>query len=217
MIFTRIRLAFLGERDMRSFRYRTVNSPPAASEPIGPSAPCIAAGDQVPWFEMEIHPCEPGLRGWLRKRFPWLSDVDDLVQESYLRLFRARKRGAVQHARSYLYTTASNAAVDLVRRRRSDPIEDRPGIEAADILEDGPLLVESVCHAEEIELLAQAVHGLPQKRRAVLMLCKLGGHSHREIADMLGISENTVSTHLTLAMRQCREFLEVRGVKGSGR
>lgn len=171
--------------------------------------------DSVQWFEAEVRPCEPGLRGWLRKRFPWITDIDDLVQETYLRIFRAKARGKVDHARSYLYATANHAAVDLVRRKqRTLEVEISPL--AADVMEEGPLLAEAVCHAEEIELLAEAVRELPQKRRVVLMLCKLQGLSHREIADKLEISENTVSAHLTLAMRQCREYLEDRGVQGGG-
>ena len=190
--------------------------PPDISDSAAPPPPGLLPLDSVRWFETEVQPCEPGLRGWLRKRFPWITDIDDLVQESYLRIFRAKVHGKVDHARSYLYATASNAAVDLVRKRQREPEEELHALELSHILEEGPLLAESVCHAEEMELLAEAVRELPQKRRAVLILCKLQGLSHREIADKLEISENTVSAHLTLAMRQCREYLEERGVYGGG-
>ena len=53
------------------------------------------------WFTQEVQPHEPALRACLRQHFPSLSDIDDLVQESYARLIRARLAGTVAEARSY--------------------------------------------------------------------------------------------------------------------
>ena len=45
------------------------------------------------WYDEEFRPHAPALRAWLRAQFPSLLDPDDLVQESYLRLLRARNSG----------------------------------------------------------------------------------------------------------------------------
>ena len=39
------------------------------------------------WFATHVQPHEPVLRAWLRSRFRTEDDLDDLVQESYLRFF----------------------------------------------------------------------------------------------------------------------------------
>ena len=75
------------------------------------------------WFAEEIQPHEFKLRNWLRHRFPWLTDVDDLVQESYARLVRAKSEGRIAHPKSYLFTTARNAALDQARRNEIVAIE----------------------------------------------------------------------------------------------
>ncbi len=80
------------------------------------SPPTVAAdqkSDQARWFAEEVQPHESLLRSWLRGLFPSLSDVDDLVQESYARLIRARSAGKVDYAKAYLFTTARNVAHDI--------------------------------------------------------------------------------------------------------
>jgi RNA polymerase sigma-70 factor (ECF subfamily) len=165
------------------------------------------------WFAEEVQPHESSLRHWLRGRFPALRDVDDLVQESYARLLRARRRGQVAHARSYLFATARNAACDLARRERVAAIEGVADIETLSVYEDRPDVAESLSHEQEIEILAEAIQALPKRCRLVLKLRKLRGLSHREIARRLGISEHTVNAQLARGLAQCRAFLRERGVE----
>ena len=58
------------------------------------------------------------LRSWMRSLFPTLPDMDDLVQESYLRLLRAKEAGRVRYAKAFLFTTARHIALDFFRRRQ---------------------------------------------------------------------------------------------------
>ncbi len=70
------------------------------------------------WFAEEVQPHEADLRAYLQRSFPGLSDIDDLIQETYARLFRAKTAGKVSAARPYLFVTARHAACDFFRRRR---------------------------------------------------------------------------------------------------
>ena len=51
------------------------------------------------------------IRQYLRDRFPALHDVDDLVQEAYARVLRARAAGRVIHPKAYLFATALSSSV----------------------------------------------------------------------------------------------------------
>src|SRR5688500_8667342 len=51
--------------------------------------------DRARWFSEHIQPHEPMLRAWLRGRFEAACDVDDLVQEAYVRVWRAYEHGSV--------------------------------------------------------------------------------------------------------------------------
>ena len=90
------------------------------------------------WFVEEVQPHEPMLRAWLRARFPSLTDTDDLVQESYARLIRARERGQVTNAKSYLFKTALNAALDILRRKKVVSFERVGEVATLSVLEERP-------------------------------------------------------------------------------
>lgn len=164
------------------------------------------------WFAEEVQPHEPVLRSYLRRKFPALQDVDDVVQESFLRVLRARIDGNLRSARGFLFTAARNAALDVFRRRRPEfhgtIVEDAP----LRVLEDRPGVAETVIHDQELSLLAEAIEALPLRCRQVLKLRKIYGLSHREIARQLGISERTVNVQVGLGVRRCADFLRNQGV-----
>lgn len=164
------------------------------------------------WFAAEVQPHEPSLRAWLRGKFPFLPDLDDVVQESYLRLIRAREAGKVGYAKAYLFTTARNFALDLFRRREVVTIEGVADIGALPVLEERPHVADAVARQQELDLLAEAVRELPDRCRQVMTLRLLYGFSHKEIAAELRISEHTVKAQLAKGMRRCGEFLAARGV-----
>ncbi len=164
------------------------------------------------WFAQEVHPHEPSLRAYLRGLFPGLRDVDDLIQESYARLIRAKQAGRVTYAKAFLFATARNAALDLFRRRKIVSIDSVGDLSALSVIEEGPSAADTVNKQQELELLAQAVRTLPDRCRQVLTLRLLYGLSHKEIAADLRISEHTVKAQLAKGMRRCVAFFQERGL-----
>jgi len=168
------------------------------------------------WFTEEVQPHEPELRAFLSRRFPTVRDIDDLVQESYARLMRAKHAGSIMDPRAYLFTTARNAALDLFRRRPIVSIDDLEESGRLSVVDDSPNAAESASSAQEIELLIEAIQSLPKRCREVLTLRKLHGLSYRDVATRLGITENTVNAQLAIGVVRCRQYLAARGVKGGG-
>lgn len=164
------------------------------------------------WFAEEVQPHESSLRLWLRRKFPSLPDVDDLVQDSYARLIRARETGRISYVKAFLFTTARNAALDIFRRRQVVSIESVADMSELSVIEDRPDAAESANKQEELDLLAAAVRTLPDRCRQVLTLRLLYGLSHRQIAADLGISEHTVKAQLAKGMRRCSEYFAERGL-----
>jgi len=144
--------------------------------------------------------------------FPSLSDVDDLVQECYARLIRAKRFGPIAYARAFLFATARNAALDVFRRRRVVSIEPMPDLSELDIVADVPDAAEAACKQQELDLLAEAVRRLPERCRQVMTLRLLYSLSQKEIAERLSISEHTVKAQLAKGVRRCAEFFEEHGL-----
>jgi RNA polymerase sigma factor (sigma-70 family) len=157
-----------------------------------PNTVSTQKSDQTLWFDQEVQPHESMLRAWLRARFPALTDVDDLVQESYARILRAREQGAAFEAKSYLFATARNAALDLVRRNKVVTIERVENMEHLSVLEESPGVGDTLSRNEELALLGEAIQSLPDACRHILVLQKIHGLSYQGIAARLGISERTV-------------------------
>ena len=168
--------------------------------------------DQARWFAEEVQPHERELRAFLRRHFPTVQDIDDLVQEAYVRLLRARHTGTIAEPRAYLFTTARNIAFDLFRRQRPISMEALAETQRLSVVEDKADAAEAASHTQEIELLIEAIHALPVRCREVITLRKLHGLSYRDIATRLGISENTVNAQLAIGLVRCRQYLAARGV-----
>lgn len=164
------------------------------------------------WFAEEVQPHESSLRAYLRGKFPSLPDIDDLVQESYARLIRAKAAGRVNYAKAFLFTTARNAALDIFRRGKVVSFETVGDLTQLSVLEEGPTVADVINKQEELELLAEAVRALPDRCRQVLTLRLLYGLSHKEIASQLRISEHTVKAQLAKGMRRCAAYFEARGM-----
>mgnify|MGYP001627551503 CR=1 FL=1 len=155
------------------------------------------------------------LRAWLRLRFTRLADIDDLVQETYLRLFRARSAGKISHPKTYLFATARNAALDRLRREKVVAFEALPDV-AESTPAEIPAATDVAVQDEELALVAEAIRSLPERCREVLVLRKHHGLSHDEIAQRLGIAKNTVNAQITLGMMRVRQFLADRGLRPGG-
>jgi RNA polymerase sigma factor (sigma-70 family) len=164
------------------------------------------------WFTEEVLPHEAALRGWLRARYPMLHDIDDLVQESYGRVLRARAAAPIDSVKAFLFATARNLAFDHFRRHQIVGIDSLAEIEELSVLEDVPGVSETVGKQQELELLTQAIQSLPARCRQVLTLRKIYGLSQKQIAAELGISEHTVEAQVGNGVRRCAEFLARYGL-----
>ena len=111
----------------------------------------MSSAEQARWFSEHVHPHESALRAYLSKRFPSLPDHDDLVQETYARLLRVDDPGRLAHPKAFLFTTARNAAIDLFRRRGSQPVESMEEVIELPLLEPPADVVETMERRQRID------------------------------------------------------------------
>lgn len=179
-----------------------------SESPLKPAVPA----EQVSWFLSEVHPHEPSLRAYLQSRYPSTRDVDDVVQESYLRIWKAAASRPIASAKCFLFKVAQHIVIDWGRRRQISPEKSVTDLGALRVLEDGPGVAESACTHEEIALLADAIDSLPGRCREILILRKLRGVPQKAIAAQLGLSEQTVQVQVCRGAKRIAEYLRRRGV-----
>lgn len=164
------------------------------------------------WFEENLSPHEPMLRAWLGSRYPRGVEIDDVIQEAYLRVFAAKEKGHLRSAKAFLFAVARNLALDRIRHAKVAQNEVLVENDLLHVLDGEMGIPETVERNQELELLTQAIQSLPVRCRQIFTLKKVYGMSQKDIARKLGVSENTVSTQLTIGLHKCRQFFKLRSL-----
>ena len=140
-------------------------------------------------------------------------EVEDIVQETYVRVCQVENIDAIREPRSFLFRTAQNLALDHVKRSETrltsgaDDIDEYalPGPSA---LDDATL--GQVASDEEFALFCEAVRHLPKQCRRAFVLKKVYGYSLKEIAEIMGVGLPTVETHIVNGTKKCVHYLRER-------
>ena len=129
----------------------------------------------------------------------YLGDFDeskDVVQDCFSSLIKNNPE--VSNPKTYLYNSVRNRCIDLLRLKKKEriaPMDDLSYISD-----------EEAQWRSEIEIqLWEAVDSLPPKRRKLLLLNKRDGLKYSEIAQLMGLSENTVRNQIFRAIDSLRK------------
>lgn len=144
--------------------------------------------------------------GWLGKILSFrlrstAIEVDDIVQETYVRVSRYPADEASRHPKALLLRIAVNLARDHMRRnvvRGGLALADEPGLEAISVPSDQHQLLQ----------LKRVVLDLPPIYRDVFVLSRFTGLTYEEIASHIGISVKTVEWRMSKALAMCMAQLQ---------
>jgi RNA polymerase sigma-70 factor, ECF subfamily len=138
------------------------------------------------------------------------ADVEDLCQEVFVRVLRARDRYQPSHAFStWMYRIALNVVRDSRRRQQH-----RPSVVAMsqDVPSSAPPAAETMARDETADTVARALAELPDSLREVLVLKHFGRMSASEIAVATNLPLGTVKSRLQAALKKLRGELRRRGL-----
>ena len=123
--------------------------------------------------------------------------AEDVVQESFAALWEKLQEGvAISNRKAYLYMMVRNRCLDQLRRK-GIPTESLKPYDTYGISEDDDAQERSQTEAR----LWTAIDSLPEKCRQIFLMSKRDGLKYMEIADELGISENTVRNQISKALK----------------
>jgi RNA polymerase sigma-70 factor (ECF subfamily) len=172
----------------------------------------IPSSDRAAWLARNVLPHEPALRAWLRHRRVDGLEIDDIVQETYAAL---ASLGAVDHIespRAYAFQAAQSVIVRHLRRSRVVRI-DALGPETLEAPTDAPSPEQQTSARQDLRRVAALIAALPAKRREAFTLRKVDGLSQRQVAQRMGISENTVEKHIGHALRALMDAMKDGGTR----
>ena len=160
----------------------------------------VSASGLRDWFVREVLPLEAALMQFLRRSSHSRAEADDLRQEVYVRVCEAARHEIPAPARPFVFAVARNLLIDRARREQIVSIEAVADLGALEIAADEPASDRTVIARQELRHLQSALDRLPNRCRQAIVLRKIEGLSYREIAQRMGIAEDTVSKHLREGM-----------------
>jgi RNA polymerase sigma factor (sigma-70 family) len=153
------------------------------------------------WFVTEILIHEAALVRYLSRVWPNASDISELRQEIYIRVYEAGARSRPTSPKSFLFTTARNLMTDRRRRERIVSIDYTQDLDSLNVLVDEISPEHRLSAHQELRRLGEAFDQLSDIVRQVIWLRRVEGLSQREAAQQLGIREGTLESHLCRGMR----------------
>lgn len=137
-------------------------------------------------------------------------EVDDILQDTYVRLCQAKSTDHIREPRSFLYRTARNLAFDHLKRAEVRLVDTEADTETGhqhSLAHDHDQPWEQSATQEEFGHFCDAVKALPPQCRRAFVLKKVYGYSIKEIAVELSISDKTVEKHIAQGIKRCTLYM----------
>jgi RNA polymerase sigma-70 factor (ECF subfamily) len=174
-------------------------------------------GDEPGAFEELVENYQHRLVGVMHHLVGNAEEAEDLAQEVFLRIYRARKKYRPRSKFStWLFTIANNLALNALRTRQrkpvvplnvhdSGPLGPRP---AEQIVKDsGSSPSTRIQNLELAALIRRALEGLNERQRMAVILNKFEDMNYSEIAEVMGLTTQAVKSLLSRARTNLRQAL----------
>lgn len=143
-------------------------------------------------------------------------DADEVVQETFVRIYKKRKELAnVRYFSTFVARVATNYAIDLLRKRKTqtgiaDDTTTLPGPMQLDLSRKVQTPSQELESKRLLEDIYQALNKLPPKQRLTAILHDIEGYSKAEIAEIFDCPQATVRSNLHIARIKLRKLLKSR-------
>jgi len=161
----------------------------------------LQAGDEA-CFEEVYYQYNPFLYSYFYKRIRSTQVCEDLVQETFIRLWKYRSNlNESLSLNIQLFRIAKTALIDVAKRTSKAPVSYVPYDELPEVAEEDNFQIST----EKKEKLQYLIAALPPVRKKILDL-KINGYSNKEIASQLTITVKTVENNINSAYRELRKL-----------
>lgn len=156
---------------------------------------------------------QAAIKRYLRRFSLRAEDIEDIVQETFVRAFAAEGNQKIRFPKAFLFMVAKNLALNEKTKLSNATTELLEDFADQSVLEDVSQIAvdEEMCARQQVRLLAQAVASLPPQCSRVFMLRKVQGLSYKQIAERLDISVSTAEKHVALGLLRCSDYLRKQG------
>jgi RNA polymerase sigma factor (sigma-70 family) len=171
------------------------------------------ADERHDWFLNQIFRHRAALHRYLQRFTSGAEDVEDLVQETYVRMYSLPDYRKIESPRALLFRIAHNMAVERARRQSTQATDSVADLELLNVYSTEAPADEQIDARQRFESFCAAVDRLPPLCRRVFVLRKVYRLSHDEIAEVLGVSHSTIEKHVAKGLVRCRDYMRGTGME----
>ena len=163
-------------------------------------------------FEQIYKLYSPRLFGRLLKLVKIEAQAEEILQDVFLKIcVNRRSIDPEKSFRSFLFKIAENKVYDFFLKVNRDKNLESQLIALSS---STYTVIEAFLSGDEsLKILQKAIEDLPPQRQQVVRLCKLEGKTYKEVSEMLGISESTISDHIVKGTKTIREYFDNRNIR----
>ncbi len=167
-----------------------------------------STSEQNPGILSTFLDIETALRKYLMRFLVRSQDIEDVVQETFLRSYNAEKNQSIQSPKSFLFKVAKNLALSEISRKSNQLATYVEDLDALEVLDNRADVEEKAIRQQQLQSYINALRCLPPQCQRVFVMCKVYGFSHKEISSKLSISVSTVEKHLVKGLQRCHQYLQ---------
>lgn len=135
--------------------------------------------------------------------------AEEIVSDVYVKIWNNRKDITnIKNLKSYLFICVKNGCLSQIRKMKNDKIVFLDEYSDFQFLPVQSLYEDSL-DQEALQRIYQAIETLPAKCKLAFTLAKINGLKHKEIAEVMDVSEKTVNNHLVAAVKKITDLLGV--------
>lgn len=136
--------------------------------------------------------------------------AEEIVSDVFIKIWENQKTlNKIHNLKSFLYTCVKNSCISYIRKFNKEKFVTIDELEDY-LIPEIQCIEDDIINSEKIKSIYNAIEQLPPKCKMVFSLAKFNGLKHREIAEVLEISEKTVNNHLVNALKKIRENIEIK-------
>lgn len=171
----------------------------------------LGEGDDAASVELLHARYRDRLRRYFLKSLGDDPDVDDLIQQTFLRLAKPGRLIGVESVEAYVFRTASNLILE--RGRRSGARRANAHVELdPEVVDDQAISPERILESrEDLARAVKILQELPTKTRMIFMLQRFEGFSYVEIAKKMGVTPSAIDKQMARAIAHlAKRFKELQ-------
>lgn len=148
------------------------------------------------------------LKKFVNRFFSNQEDIEDVVQETYLRAYVAEQKRDIEKHKAFLFSTARNIALTKLTKKSRQITGYLEEFSRRDDIEQQPSADEIAEAQQQLAIYCAAVETLEGKCREAFLLRKVHGMAHREIAKQMSVSLSSVEKYLRQGALACNAYVK---------